>query len=228
MTMSAPTDDVPVAARRSLRERRRDDTLDEIAGLAIDLFGRRGFDEVTVEEIAEAVGISARTFFRYFPSKDDVLLHEFERVHRRLIRAFLQRPPHEGAVVALRNAYVESSSVTDESRPKALTYGRVQLQTAALNARLIGSQTLFSIELIELVAERMRVDRSSDVRPEVITLAMSSVAAAMFRRWVADGGVGSPSDVIGASLDLLIDGLEHTDASRTTKPRPEPNTRSSR
>jgi AcrR family transcriptional regulator len=222
MTMN-PTDEAPTASRRSLRERRRDDTLDEIAGLAIELFDRRGFDDVTVEEIADAVGISARTFFRYFPSKDDILVHEFDRVHRRLVRAFLQRPDEEGAVTALRNAFVESSSVTDEGRHMALTYGRVQLQTAALNARLIGSQTLFSLQIIELVAARMQVDRASDVRPETITLAMSSVAAAMFRRWVADGGAGSPSSEIGEALDLLIDGLATVDASR----RPTPRTSSS-
>lgn len=206
-----PTDEAPTAARRSLRERRRDDTLDEIARLAIELFDRRGFDDVTVEVIADAVGISARTFFRYFPSKDDILVHEFDRVHRRLVRAFLQRPVEEGAVTALRNAFVESSSVTDDGRHMALTYGRVQLQTAALNARLIGSQTLVSRQITDLLAERMGVDPAHDVRPETISMAMSSAAGAMFRRWVAGGGVGSPSAEIGVALDLLISGLTALD-----------------
>ena len=52
-----------------IRQRRREFTADEIERVAIELFAVRGFDTVTVDEIAEAAGISARTFFRYFPTK---------------------------------------------------------------------------------------------------------------------------------------------------------------
>ena len=71
-----------------IRQRRREFTADEIERVAIELFAVRGFDTVTVDEIAEAAGISARTFFRYFPTKAHVV-----RAHQRRLR----RPPRESA-----------------------------------------------------------------------------------------------------------------------------------
>lgn len=58
---------------RSLQSRKRQLVQDAIYEAAIDLFTRKGFDETTVEELAEAAGISRRSFFRYFQSKDDLL-----------------------------------------------------------------------------------------------------------------------------------------------------------
>lgn len=58
---------------KSLQHRKRQFIQDAIYGAAIDLFARSGFDETTVEEVADAAGISRRSFFRYFDSKDDLL-----------------------------------------------------------------------------------------------------------------------------------------------------------
>ena len=58
---------------RSLQSRKRQLVRDAIYESAIDLFATKGFDETTVEELAEAAGISRRSFFRYFQSKDDLL-----------------------------------------------------------------------------------------------------------------------------------------------------------
>lgn len=213
--MSATPTPEPMAGGRprSLRERRRNDTANEIASAAIELFADRGFDDVTIDDIAAATGISARTFFRYFSTKDAIVLREYERVQRRLLRALEDRPPSEGAVTALRNAYVESSTVVAETRHRALTYGRVQQQTPSLNARLIGAQALDAPDLISHLAERMGSDPTVDPRPETIASAMNATATAMFRRWVADGGAGSPSELIAAALDLLIAGLSTIEES---------------
>jgi AcrR family transcriptional regulator len=200
--------------------------MNEIATAAIELIAERGFDEVTIDDIARHAGISARTFFRYFPSKDDIVTREQERVQQRLVRALRERPDSEGAVEALRNAYVESSAVTDRGRHRALTYGRVQLQNPSLNARLIGAQALGAPDLVQLVAARMGVDPARDPRPETIAAAMNAVATAMFRRWVADGGAGTPSDSIADALDALIEGLSTLEGRPTTRrPRGDPDPR---
>src|SRR5262245_31628776 len=60
----------------TLRERRRQEAIDEIARAAVDLFERDGFDKTSVDAIAEAAGCSPRTFYRYFGSKEDVMFHD--------------------------------------------------------------------------------------------------------------------------------------------------------
>jgi DNA-binding transcriptional regulator YbjK len=58
---------------KNLQSRKRQLVRDAIYDAAIDLFAKKGFDETTVEEVAEAAGISRRSFFRYFETKDDLL-----------------------------------------------------------------------------------------------------------------------------------------------------------
>ena len=70
--------------RPSLTQRNRDRARDEIARLAVGLFDRRGFDAVSVDEIAHAARVSRRTLFRYFRSKEDLVFHGHDRVVARL------------------------------------------------------------------------------------------------------------------------------------------------
>ena len=69
----------------TLQQRRRLETAAEVSRVAMLLFAERGFDAVTVDEIAAAAGISPRTFFRYFASKDDIVLQYRRRLDERLV-----------------------------------------------------------------------------------------------------------------------------------------------
>jgi AcrR family transcriptional regulator len=69
----------------TLRDRRRQQAIDEIAGVAHELFLRKGFDRVSVEDIADAAGCSARTFYRYFGSKEEVLFYDLPALHDQLV-----------------------------------------------------------------------------------------------------------------------------------------------
>src|SRR5688500_10682905 len=61
-----------------LRERKKQRTRELIIERALELFDARGFEHVTIADIAEAADIAPRTFFSYFPSKDDVVYHDFD------------------------------------------------------------------------------------------------------------------------------------------------------
>src|ERR1700742_4191293 len=96
--------------------RRRARVAFEIERAALNLFATRSPDEVTVEDIAQAAGISRRTFFRYFPSRDDVLAALPMRHVARLCDRFATRPAEEGVLDAFIAAVIEEEAegVEDE------------------------------------------------------------------------------------------------------------------
>lgn len=199
---------------------KRDAVRAGLAGIAIDLFAQRGFDAVTTDEIARAAGISPRTFFRYYPSKDEIVLELGSRLHDRLLAAFDQRPSGEGTVEALRRAYVATSTVLTEDRERVLRIGRVLASSPALRAASYGRPWADGTPLVERVAARMGT-APADPRPRVIAAAMAAVATAEWHAWVDDGGTGDPAERIEAALTALEEGLRTLDAGHGA---PEPRT----
>ncbi|MDA4088720.1 TetR family transcriptional regulator [Mycolicibacterium hassiacum DSM 44199] len=194
----------------SMTDRRRRLMRDELGRVAMRLFAERGFDQVTVDDIAAAAGTSPRTFFRYFPTKDDVVLDYERRLQRRLLAAVRNRPVGEGPVVALRNAYIETSHVERGERDRVRQLGQVLQNAPALRARVNGERIAEDAELAEELAARAG-GRLGAAQLRVVVVAMGAVAAAEFRTWVVDGGRGDPAKRIAAALDLVIDGLGSLD-----------------
>jgi AcrR family transcriptional regulator len=194
------TDSLAVRRRRLLR--------DEIGRIAVNLFAERGFDSVTVGEIAAEAGLSERSFFRYFASKDEVLLDYERQVWDRLIAAVAARPADEGPVTALRQAFLVTSHVLPQDRDRVVQLGAILARAPELRARSRGERLLNDDELIALVAKRFsgsRAEARSAAR--VIVSAMNSVAAAEFSAWVGGGGRGDPAARIGKALAILETGL---------------------
>ena len=199
----------------SVLARKRDAVRDGLARVAIDLFARDGFDAVTVEEIAKATGISPRTFFRYFPSKDDIVLELGSRLQDRLLAAFAERPEQEEAVEALHQAYIATSTVPGEERDRLLRVGRVLNSSPALRSASYGRPWANGAPIVAQVASRMGVS-PGDPRPRIIAAAMAAVATAEWHAWVDDGGAGDPAERIDAALTALEEGLRALAASAYT------------
>jgi AcrR family transcriptional regulator len=89
----------------SIRERTRRAVQGELLDVALDLFIEHGYDEVRVDQIAEAAGMSKRTFFRYFPSKDALLLGKYDKLGEDLAAALAARPAEEAPWPALRRMF---------------------------------------------------------------------------------------------------------------------------
>jgi AcrR family transcriptional regulator len=191
-------------------DRRRRLMRDELRSIAVDLFAERGFDEVTVDDIAAAAGISARTFFRYFATKDEVVLAYERRLHERLLTALHSRPANEGGVEALREAYIATSHVDPADRAKVLLLGRILLQASALRARALGERLAEDQALISDIAGRLGV-KAGDARARVVVAAMSAVAVTEFRVWVDDNGKGDPAVRISTALAMIESGLSRLD-----------------
>ena len=86
------------------RERKKLETREALFRAAVQLFTSRGVDETTVEDIADAVDVSARTYHRYFPSKEDVLFFDAPARRRRFADALAARPAEEALLDSLRIA----------------------------------------------------------------------------------------------------------------------------
>jgi len=200
----------------TLVDRRRRLVRADIGRIALDLFAERGFEAVTVEDIADAAGTSPRTFFRYFATKDEVVLDYERHLYDRLVAALDARPATEGPVTALREAYRVTSHVEPDDRARVVQRGRILDAAPALQARAQGARLADSRTLIEHVARRMGV-ATDDVRPRTVVAAMSAVASAEFRAWVAGGGRGDPADRIVSALALVEQGLAAVDRKHRSR-----------
>lgn len=85
-----------------LRDLKKQQTRTAIADTALRLFMKRGFDHVTVAEVAEAAGVSEKTVFNYFPSKEDLFFDEVDEREAALVTAIRDRRPDESILAALR------------------------------------------------------------------------------------------------------------------------------
>jgi AcrR family transcriptional regulator len=121
-------------APEGLRQRKRRETRARIVGEALKLFLLRGYDATTVDEIAAAAGISKRSFFDYFPTKEDVVLAWQDAFGGALAAALAARPSGEPAAQAVQTALV---SVIGEAaaQPEAFAIDDLIQTTPALKAR---------------------------------------------------------------------------------------------
>ncbi|MBV1852049.1 TetR family transcriptional regulator [Catellatospora tritici] len=132
------------------REQHKEHTRAALEEAALELFARRGFDVTTVEEIAAAAGVSVRTFFRYFSSKQHVLFGDV--AHRRLgdLRAALLARPADEAPLASVRAVLEAGDLTG---PAELAQIRARLRLVEAQPTLLQTYLLISEELRQQVAQ---------------------------------------------------------------------------
>ena len=122
-------------ATSGLRDITRDAVRTRISEVAVDLFAEHGFDSVTVEQIAAAVGISARSFHRYFPAKEDAVIGDLTRWGEFLRDVLASRPADEPVLVSLRISFESLLSQPNKDEQRSKRTMRVLTSTASLRAR---------------------------------------------------------------------------------------------
>ncbi|MBW8827099.1 MAG: TetR family transcriptional regulator [Acidobacteria bacterium] len=175
-----------------------------IERVALDLFAERGYDAVTVAEIAEGAGISLRTFFRYFPTKDAIVRASDTQMRQRLLHLLRAAPEDLTPLEAFRTALIASSAVRKEDRPAVLKRWRVMASTPLLRTGSISDMADPNGALVTEIARRMGAP-ANDPRPQVMVAAMLHVAGQAFLTWAEGGGEGEPEDWTARYLDVLAD-----------------------
>lgn len=179
--------------RESLRERTRRAVHQEIARTAMALFAERGFEDTTIEQIAEHAGISRRSFFRYFATKEDVVLGELVERGRIVASALAERPVDEPPWEAIRAALLELRDAIAATKVDDLEIGRMLYGTPTLRARHLEKQLAWQELLVPILTERMRATGPhGGVDPELAAAAVVVGALACLdvasARWVRDDG----------------------------------------
>ncbi|MBE3002406.1 TetR family transcriptional regulator [Nocardiopsis sp. HNM0947] len=174
-----------------LRERKKAHTRRTLMDTALRLFHENGYPETTTEEIAATVGVSQRTFFRYFPSKEAVLLSAVEDVDELLASALLERPGHESPFTALRNAmrdhWEQLAHASLHQRGDAANLIATSPDLAEANVRIDPSRRA---RLAGAVAERTGVDAETDPRPWITAAVFHTCLGLGHRQWVREGRPG--------------------------------------
>jgi len=137
----------------SLRERKKEQTRQAIVEAARRLFTERGFDGVTIAEVAREADVSEGTVFNYFPTKEDLFYSPMEAFEAELVAAVGLRKPGESAAAAFRRVLLERSAGIAERAELIATAERIRSASPALQAREREISAQYTQSLAELIAE---------------------------------------------------------------------------
>jgi len=191
-----------------LRERKKQQTRDRIASVALDLFAERGYDHTTLAEIAEAADVSPRTIFAYFQSKEDILFCDEPLLYELLERTLRERAPGATTVDALRE-FMSSFDEFDE-------HARLRKRIIGASESLRTSERARSAPMEELVTESIARDLgdvgADDIRPRLIAASVTAAFSAVRDRLQDESGEPLPYEealeILDQVLEFLRGGLE--------------------
>jgi len=165
--------------------RRRVTSRADLEQVAFELFAANGFEQTTVEDIAAAAGIGRRTFFRYFPSKNDIPWGTFE-VELESMRARLKACPRDVHLMdAIRVALVDFNKVEPAQIPRHRRRMELILRVPALLAHSTLRFAAWRDVVAEFVGERTG-QRPDSLAPQAIAHAILGVAVAAYEQWLDD------------------------------------------
>ena len=186
-----------------LRARRSEMMIAELEAVALRLFEERGFDAVTVEDIATEAGISVRTFYRYFPTKEDVLQVQTDQRSSALRAALSARPTDEPPLRSLRRALeatVSAEDLTLRRRWIAVIVGA----PSVVNGVIGGIQIKIQPVIAEFLGTRLGVP-SDGLVPTMLAAATGGILQRAHTQWFTNGG--DLAKMISEGLEVLEQGV---------------------
>ncbi|MFF2328652.1 MULTISPECIES: TetR family transcriptional regulator [unclassified Streptomyces] len=177
-----------------------------ISDAALPLFLERGFAEVTTDQISAAAGISPRSFFRYFETKEDVVVGYLTEAGRHVQAALEDRPPAEASWDALRAAFGALLMGFSDSRQVLRRTTRMLLETPSLRARHLEKQLQWQEFLVPDIAKRLGSTAGiEDVRASALVASALACLDAAANAWA----VADDDTPIETLLDAAISAVRH-------------------
>jgi AcrR family transcriptional regulator len=167
------------------RERKKQRVKAQLTEVALSLFSERGFEQTTVDDIASAVDLVPRTFFRYFRSKDDALFSWFEVMGAEARKALLARPHGEGALRALIEAGRQVMETHGAQERVVLILRRLDATSPELHMRQAVARYDMQRQLAQTLASRL--EPSATLVAEMVTAIASTAWWFAVDEWAAEG-----------------------------------------
>jgi AcrR family transcriptional regulator len=187
-------------------ELRRRSTHEALRQAALKSFAHKGFANVTVTELAREAGVTERTFFRHFPTKEAVLFQDYETQLEWLAEALAQRPLSEtlfDAVLASVAAFPHDIEVVRQ----AATARSELISADRISGHLRVVQSSFAHVLTDFVRKRNPDLANIDLAAQVAGSALAAALVATVENWGRNGCADDLGELVAASLDLVRSGF---------------------
>lgn len=189
----------------TLREMKMERTRELIGEVAFTLFRDKGFAATTVEEIAAAAEVGARTVYRHYPTKEMLALSGFAEVFETALND-LRACPEDTTVPDVLNVILESVLQSHLKKPRQLlTAYKIAQVTPSVLAHFAYSMRDWQADLRREVAERIG-GRSADLTAELAVAQTAAVFILAFRKWFETDGRADLRRLTGEMLELLRSG----------------------
>jgi TetR/AcrR family transcriptional regulator, regulator of mycofactocin system len=189
------------------RERKKLETRQALEQAALRLFAERGYEQTTVEEIAEAADVAVRTFFRYFSSKQDVLFGDVvtDRVSR--LRTELAARPWSESPIESVTRVMDLLDVAGEEEEQVLVRFELLRHQPSLNTRYLDLINAMRLVVVEFIAERTGTDPRTHMYPLLVAGACAASWDTSLTLWAESGGQLSMRGLRGDAFAALSAGL---------------------
>ncbi|MEU6995980.1 TetR family transcriptional regulator [Streptomyces sp. NPDC046465] len=202
--------DVVVTSRPklSMAERKRRLVSDELTESALQLLALKGYDAVTIDEIVAAAGVSRRTFFRYFASKEDVVVQFLADMGTDIRAELAARPAGERPSVALLHAVGVPLAACSDDSERALSVVQLILRTPALLARFLERQAQWRGDLTEELASRTGLDPEAELYPRLAAGMALTAFDTVLQRWSGSDGAEDPAELLDRAFVVITPALD--------------------
>ena len=189
-----------------LRERKRIARRRAIEDAAIDLFEANGFDDTKIEGIAAAVDIAPRTFFSYFPTKEDVVLADYSMRLDRIIAELDDQPADVPPWTALRAAFAAAATDYESQREQLIRRFTIMATTPSVFARSLQLQAGWEDTLSEHLSKRAQAE-PADPMPRLLAAAALAAMRAALHHWIQTSHAKPLPTILTEAFDRLGEGL---------------------
>ncbi len=196
----------------SLLDRKRELVREAISHAAWALFAAEGYEATTVEEIAERAGVSRRTFFRYFSSKEDVAVGTSDAYAEDFLSAFRARPAREAPLDAIHHALRAMVLARAEDPDEVRAIIRLLRESPTVRRAMLARNARMEERLAGLLAERLGADPRHDPTPALVAFVARALMDTAFNVWYDQ----QPADV-GAMVDDLFRRLRDVVAAKESR-----------
>jgi len=186
----------------SLRERQKATTRRDIFLKGMELFMSQGFDNTTIDQIVEPLGIAKRTFFRYFEKKEDLVFAFSEDKTLKLIDELNARPKDEAPFKAVSEAIAVLLNLYDANPEQAFAFIRLSKETPSLIGKNYEKRVVWEEALVEALIEREGVNEISTLKAQIIVGTAMTAFHAALDNWYLSGGKENLREIVEVAYEI--------------------------